>query len=126
MSVVGIGDGDALHIGLDGDQAGLDILVVVDGLVCGGEGLMLGQVHLMGVGNQGVARDARDGLVSLGHAAVDDDQPPLHLDGALPFFDLDGDVAVDDDRPGVLDLELLQHQTLMKIPYTYYMRLMIM
>ena len=70
---------------------------------------MLGQIHLVGVGHQGVARDAGDGLVGLGHAAVDDDQLARHLDGALALADFHGDVAVDDDGLGVGDAELLQH-----------------
>ena len=70
---------------------------------------MLGQIHLMGVGDQGVTGDARHGLISLGHAAVDDDELLRHLDGALALADLHGDVTVYDDGVGVCDAELREH-----------------
>ena len=73
-AVVGVGNGDAPGIGLDGDDPRFHIPVVVHHILSCGKGLMLGQIHLVGVGDQRVARDACDGLVGLGHADVDDDE----------------------------------------------------
>ena len=84
-----------------------DVVVVEDGLLPPGEGLVRDDADVPGVIDQGIPGDARGGLIGLAEAAVDDDQLAAALDGALPLLGLHGDVAVDDVAVGSLQTELL-------------------
>ena len=73
-----------------------DIVVIDQRVLPAGEGLVGDDTDIVGVVDQGIARDAAGGLIGLAEAAVDDDQLAAALDGALALFRLDGDVPIDD------------------------------
>ena len=74
-----------------------------------GKGLVGDDLKTVGVEGQRIPRDTAGGLVGFAEAAVDHDQPASAFDGALPFFCLNRDMAVDDVTASMLQAELFQN-----------------
>ena len=72
------------------------------------ERLMGNNSEMPGREDQGIAGNARGGLVSFAEAAVNDDQLAAALDGALAFAGLHRNMAVDDVAVRSFQTEFLQ------------------
>ena len=105
LAQVRIGDEDTAVIAVHGpDIGGVGFQLVRQGIVVH----MLGQSDVVGVVDQGVARDPRLLLVGLGDASVDDEEAAIGPHGALPLFLDDRDVAIDDVTLVGVQVELLE------------------
>lgn len=105
LAKVRIGDEDPAVIAIHGpDVRSVGFQLIRQGI----EVHVLGQGDVVGVVDQGVARDPRLLLVGLGDAAVDDEEAAIGPHGGLSLFLDDRDVAVDDMALVGVQVELLE------------------
>ncbi len=88
---------------------GEDIRSAREGVPGRGEGLVRRKADAVGAEEHRIARDAGLALVRLAEAAVDNDELAARAQRAFAILDLDGDMAVDDAAPGLVEAEHFEY-----------------
>ena len=107
-SLIGILHHDSLRAEFHNLGSRLDVLTLFDGLLHGGERLVLYQLESAVVVFQSIAGDTCFQVISLGEATVDDHQLAIRFDRVLALQGLDRDMAVDDVAVLALHTEFVQ------------------
>lgn len=106
---VGVAYKESVFARFEYGHLGMNVAARFDRLFHGVERFVRAQFQTVRIVDERIACDARLFVVRLAETAVDDDQFPLRLDGALAVLFLDGNVTVDDMAVFSVNAEIAQY-----------------